>query len=157
MSEINVCNEINFKSSDENNVKRVKETKTYEVGSRIKCYKKSSWYFRENWVITEIKDNKITIKQLSLELETRTYTMPYFKTLIKKGKVEIMGKIGSLMEITNEQKEEIRKLKIFNMSIFGTLQEIAFLGAERCDWRLLCHPKFVSNEQFEGLMCVLNF
>jgi hypothetical protein len=129
------------------------EKNFYEVGSRFKYH--SALYFKENWVVEKINGKKITIKQLSLGIETKTYNASYFNKLIDEKKIEIIGKVGKSIVLSDKQVQSILKLKVFREGAINILKEIAFLGAKRCDWRIICNPAFIDDSGFEEFMDII--
>lgn len=134
--------------------KNLNDCEIYEVGDRIIFYTNDTKEWG-NWVVEKVNGKKISLKQLVLFNEVKTYNLAYLNKLSSEGLIKKKGKMGKPRYLSDFQKEEILKLSIFQKKGIDYIEDIALVGAEKCDWKLVCNPSFVSKEQFKEFMRII--
>ena len=131
----------------QNEIKNLNDCEIYEVGDRIIFYTSDTKEWG-NWVVEKVNGKKIILKQLVLFNEVKTYNLAYLNKLSSDGLIKRKRKIGKARYLSDFQKDEILKLSIFTEKGIDFVEDIARVGAEKCDWKLVCNSSFVSKEQF---------
>lgn len=138
----------------QNENKNLNDCEIYEVGDRIIFYTNDT---KEgaNWVVEKVNGKRITLKQLILLNEVKTYNLAYLNKLSNERLVEKKERMGKSRYLSEFQKEEILKLPIFNKKAIDYIEDIALIGAEECDWKLVCDPGVATKEQFKEFMKII--
>lgn len=143
-----------IKGGKAENEKNLSDSETYEVGDRIIFHTNDTKKWA-NWVVEKINGKKITLKQLILLNEVKTYNLAYLNKLFNERLIEKKGKMGKSRHLSDFQKEEILKLPIFNKKAIDYIEDIALIGAEECDWKLVCDPGVATKDQFKEFMRII--
>lgn len=129
-----------------------------EVGRKLKYHGYNGFQREANWIIEEISGKRITIRQLTISGDYKTYNISFLKKLITEKKIKLMkSKVGKPICLSEEQECLIRELNILTESGIESLRKMLNFGSKREDFELLktFRKCFISGDKFEELMKII--